>query len=95
MLTRPFESMKPFDFKHLGGIVGTTVVPKQDGPGPATYHRIDVTRALKRVAAGDSPFHGLAVQIVPNRAIDDGWTVRIDITKDEPTYLELDVYASR
>jgi hypothetical protein len=93
LLTRSFESMKPFDFKGLGQVAGTTVVPKQAAPGPAKYYKIDVTRGIKRVAAGESPFHGLAVQVIPNRSVDDGWTVRIDITRDAPTYLEVDVYA--
>lgn len=92
LLTRPFKPMRPFDFEHLGSVAGTTVIPRQSGPGPAKYHKIDVTRALKRVAVGDSTFHGLALQVIPNRGIDDGWTVRIDITKDEPTYLEVEVY---
>jgi hypothetical protein len=40
---------------------------------------------------GDTP-EGV-VQVIPNRATDDGWTVRIDITRREPTYLEVDVQA--
>ncbi len=35
---------------------------------------------------------GFAIKVIPDRSVDDGWTVRIDITKDEPTYLELEVY---
>ena len=92
LLAEPVVKMKPYDFKHLGEVVGTTVVPKMAAPAAAKYYKIDVTRALKRVAAGEAPFHGLAVRVVPNRSIDDGWTVRIDITRDQPTYLELDVY---
>ncbi|MFQ5808116.1 MAG: hypothetical protein ACE5JM_00740 [Armatimonadota bacterium] len=95
LLTKRFRRMKPYDFRDLGSVVGTTVVPKQAEPGPAKYHKIDVTRALKSVAAGEAAFHGFAVQVIPNRSVDDGWTVRIDITKDEPTYLELDVYSRK
>jgi hypothetical protein len=95
LLKKPFEEMKPYDFKDFGGGLGTVLVPKQAGPGEAKYYRMDVTRGLKQIAAGQAKFHGLAIRTVPNRSIDDGWTVRIDVTKKEPTYIELDVYADK
>ena len=33
-----------------------------------------------------------ATKVLPDRSVNDGWTVRIDITKDEPTFLEMKVY---
>lgn len=92
LLTKPFEPMKPYDLKGVGEILGTAIVPKYPKPAAAKYYRLDVTRGLKRVAAGDAPFHGLALQTVPNRGVDDGWTTRIDLTRDQPTYIELNVY---
>jgi hypothetical protein len=93
LLARPFEKMKPYRFQDLGPVLGTAVVPKQAKAGPPKYYKIEITRGLKKVAAGAAKFHGLGVQVIPNRSIDDGWTVRIDITKQQPTYIELDVYA--
>jgi len=95
-LKKAFEPMKPYDFKDFGGTLGTVLVPKQPkATEKAKYYKIDVTRALKQISRGDLKFNGLAITIVPNRSIDDGWTVRIDVTKQEPTYIELDVYADK
>ena len=93
LLNKPFRKMQPYDFKDFGQVIGTVLVPKQPQAGPAKYYRIDLTRALKRIAASDAKFHGLAIRTVPNRSIDDGWTVRIDITKNQPTYIDLEAYA--
>ena len=37
--------------------------------------------------------HGLAVRIVPNRGVDDGWTVRFTPDQDKPAELEIATYA--
>ena len=68
-------------------------VPKQAAAGPARYYRIDVTRAVKAVAAGEAKFRGFCIRTIPNRAVDDGWTTRIDITKEQVTCIELVTYA--
>ena len=94
-LKKPFEAGKPYDFKNLGGFMGTVNVPKRAEAGPAKYYKIDITRAVKSIAAGDARFNGLALRTVPNRSVDDGWTVRIDVSKDEPTYVELLVYKDK
>ncbi|MGB2820614.1 MAG: hypothetical protein WBF17_06505, partial [Phycisphaerae bacterium] len=93
LLEAPFQKNKPYDFKKLGEVLGTVNVPKQAAPGAAKYYRIDVTRAVKQIAAGEAKFHGFCIRTIPNRSVDDGWTTRIDITKKEVTYLELDAYA--
>jgi len=31
--------------------------------------------------------------VLPDRNVDDGWTVRIDVSRDARTYLELEVFA--
>ena len=93
LLDAPFEKGKPYDFKKLGAVLATVNVPKQAAAGPARYFQIDVTRAVKRIAAGEAKFHGFSIRTVPNRSVDDGWTTRIDITKEKVTYLELVTYA--
>ena len=92
LLTKPFDSMRPYDLKYVGEVIGTTVVPKYPEPAEAKYYKIDVTRAAKRIAANDVKFYGFALQTVSNRGVDDGWTTRIDITQDKPIYIELDIY---
>ncbi len=94
MLAAPFEAGKPYDFKNLGDPLGTAVVPQTpEGKtfDPPQEVRLDVTRALRRVAAGEAAFHGFAVRVVPDRGVDDGWTVRVDLPRDVKPRLELDV----
>lgn len=91
-LNKPFESMRPYDLKNVGELIGSAVVPKYAGPAEARYYKLDITRAVKRIAAG-AACHGIALQTVPNRGIDDGWTTRIDFARDKRIYVELDVYA--
>jgi len=95
VLKKPFGEGATYDFKDLGAVIGTTVVPKQAKPGKPTTRKIDITRGLKAIAAGDAAFHGLAIRTIPNRGIDDGWTVRIDIAKTRPVAIELDVVADK
>jgi len=96
-LAAPFEAGKPYDFKNLGDLLGTAIVPKspegQDFSPPQEL-RIDVTRAIRKVAAGEAKFHGFAVRTVPDRGVDEGWTVRIDLPRDVKPCLELQVLAA-
>jgi hypothetical protein len=91
-LQKPFEKNEPYAKQDFGDVLSSSVLPTQQEPGPAKYYKLDVTRYLKEVSTGDAKHHGFAIKILPDRSIDDGWTVRIDITKDEPTFLELEVY---
>ncbi len=97
-LTSPVKPGEPCDFKQLDNIAGTTVVPLQppDSPEykPAKSFAIDVTRAVKGVVAGGEKFHGIALRIVPDRSVDDGYTVRCRISPQEKIHLELDYSAS-
>jgi len=93
LLNAPFEAMKPYDLKNVGGVIGTAIVPKYPKPAESKYYKLDITRAIKSIAAGESKFHGLALQTVPNRGVDDGWTASITTTGAKPTYIELDVYS--
>ncbi len=97
-LDAPFETGQPFDFAKLGRIVGTTVVAQGTGPGtpfvPPRRYEIDVTRLVRAWASGQ-PQHGLALRIVPNRGVDDGWTVRFTPDQQKPVELEIATYADK
>ena len=48
----------------------------------------------RKIASGDEKFNGIALRIVPDRSIDDGYTVRCRIAASlEKVYLELDLTA--
>jgi len=90
------EAGKTCDVKTLTDTVGSTVVPKQpeDTPQykPAKIFAIDVTRALKSVAAGEAKFNGFGLRIVPDRGTDEGYTVRCTISATDPMVLEVDSF---
>ena len=95
LLTAPFQEGKAFDFKGLGEIAGTTVVPRQ--PGEADYNpprtfAADLTRAVKQIAAGEATFRGFVVRVVPERGVDEGYITRIDLPRAARPQLELEVY---
>ncbi len=95
LLAAPFQADKPFDFKNLGEVAGTAVVPRQPGGteySPPKTFAVDVTRAVKKIAAGESAFHGFALRVVQDRSVDDGYIVRIDLPKNARPQLELEVY---
>ncbi len=96
MLDAPFDADQPFDFAKLGQNVGTTTVQKGSGAAisPPRRYEIDVTRAVRAWAAGGK-CHGLAVRIVPNRGVDDGWTVRFTPSREKPAELEIATYAEK
>ena len=96
MLDGPFAADQPYDFAQLGQNVGTTIVEKGTGAAfsPPRRYEIDVTRAV-RAWAGGAKCHGLAVRIVPNRGVDDGWTVRFTPSREKPAELEIATYAEK
>ena len=95
-LRAAFEPGKPFDFAKLGDRIGWTVVEKGAGPHhpfiPPKRYEIDVTKEIRRWARGEQG-HGLALRTVPNRGIDDGWTVRFTLAKEKPAEFEIATYA--
>ena len=95
-LTAPFEQGAAFDFSKLGPAAGTTIVARGNGPGdpfvPPRRYEIDVTRLVRGWARGE-PQNGLALRIIPNRAVDDGWTVRFTPARDKPVELQINTYA--
>ncbi len=95
MLQSPFEPGRPYDFANLGQTAGWTIVQRGQGPAapfvPPRHYEIDVTRAVRAWIGGEQP-HGLGVRIVPNRGVDDGWTVRFTPAKEKPVELEIETY---
>ena len=75
----------------------TVVIPKQpEGTPeykPAKMIPIDITRGIKAVAAGESKFNGFALRIVPDRGVDEGYSVRCDVSPTDKVSLEIDVFA--
>jgi len=94
MLDAPFEPGKPYDFANLGRMLGSTIVDRGDPSkpfDPPKRYELDVTQAVRAWAQGQ-PNHGLAVRIVPNRSVDDGWTVRFTPNRQKPAELQIEVY---
>lgn len=93
----PVEKGKPCDLTKLENIAGTTIIPQQPSATPeykpAKEFQIDVTSAVKKIARGEAKFNGLGLRIVPDRGIDDGWTVRCLISPADGAYLELETFA--
>jgi hypothetical protein len=96
-LKSPFEAGKSFDFSQLGDVLSTAIVPKHpdDAPrwNPPQEFRLDVTRQVRSIVHGDVKFHGFGLRVVPDRAVDDGWTVRVHLPKEPQFVLEIDTYA--
>ena len=82
------------DYKELADVAGSTIVPVQPSESaeykPAKSFAVDVTPAVRKVLSGMEKFQGLAVRILPDRAVDDGYTVRCLLSPDEKIVLELD-----
>ena len=95
-LNAPFTPGKPFDFGKIGDVLGSEVVPMhaEDASNwdPPKSIKVDVTRSLRGVLAGDGKLNGFALRVVPDRGVDNGWTVRVQLPKQPKIYLELDVY---
>ncbi len=96
LLKNSVEKGKSPDFAALDDIEGMVVLPQQpaDAPEfkPAKIFAIDLTRSIKSIAVGDAKFHGVALRMVPNRGVDDGWTVRCNVSPNEKAFIEVDVY---
>ncbi len=94
-LKAAFVPAAKYDFANFGDVLGTVVVPKQAKDAaewnPPKEFKIDITRYIRDVARGEAKFHGLALRVVPERGIDDGWTVRVNLPKQPRVYLEIDV----
>ena len=95
LLTAPIEAGKAFDFKYLGEVTSFAVVPKQPSASdysPPKEIEVDVTRAVKQIAAGEVKFSGLALRVIQDRSIDEGYLTRVDLAASVRPYLMLEVY---
>jgi hypothetical protein len=96
-LQAPLVKGQAYDFNKLGDVVGSTTVPPlaetEANWSPPREFKVDVTRALRSVIVGDAKFHGFGLRVVPDRGVDDGWTVRIHLPKQPKITLEIDVYS--
>lgn len=96
-LKAPFAADQKYDFANLGEVTGTVIVPKSDQPGkdwtPPREFKIDVTRLIRSVISGETKFNGLALRVVPDRGVDDGYTVRVNLPKSPRIYLEIDAFS--
>ena len=90
LLDAPFTPGQKFPFAALGQTVGTATVGKGEATPFATArpYEIDVTAAVRAWIKGKKP-DGLAVRVVPNRGIDEGWTVRFTPDKQQPVELRI------
>lgn len=95
-LQAPFAAGQAFDFGKLGDVVGSVTVPVQPADmatwSPPKEFKVDVTRTVRSVVSGDAKFHGFGLRVVPDRGIDDGYTVRVQLPKEPRIVLEVDVY---
>ncbi len=95
-LRAPIAPGAAYDFAQLGDVFSTAVLPTlAEGASawnPAREFKLDVTRQLRAIVNGDAKFHGFALRVVPDRSVDDGWTVRVQLPPQPKVYLEIDTY---
>ena len=91
-LNVPLKEGMTIDDNMLGKLISSVVVAKQPKPSEAKYYALDITKYVKGLAKSKSASNGLGVKVIPNRGVDDGYTVRIDVTKDVKTYIEIDTF---
>jgi hypothetical protein len=98
-LKSPPEKGKAVDFKTLPDAEGAAVIPKQPADvgeyNPPKVFPIDVTRRFRAIASGEAKFSGVALRMVPNRSVDDGYTIRCDVSPTEKITLQIDVYTDQ
>lgn len=95
-LRAAFTKDQPFDFGKFGDLLGTVNVPPlaDDAASwsPPKEFKLDVTRHIRSVLIGESKFHGFGLRVVPDRGVDDGWTVRVHLPNQPVVQLEVDSY---
>lgn len=98
-LKSPLVADHDFDFDQLGEVLTTVVIPQQPADGPAwsppKEFKLDVTRHLRAMLRGTTTFHGFGLRVVPDRSVDDGWTVRVQLQKPPKILLEIDTFESQ
>lgn len=83
---------------QLGDALATAIVPTladdADSWSPPRMVRFDITRYIQRLLlrqqSGQAAHHGFAVRVIPDRSVDDGWTVRVHLPETAAPRLELE-----
>lgn len=90
------EQGQPYDFNNLGDVIGTAIAPTlaDDAPSwsPPKELTVDITRYVRSQLIGQSKHQGFGLRVLPDRSVDDGWTVRIHLPGDPAVRLEIDSY---
>ncbi len=85
-LKAPIEVSKGWDAASVDTPVEGTVIPKL---AEAQVITVDATSAVKAALAG-AAFNGLALRMVPDRSVDDGYTVNCKVNPKGPITLEVE-----
>lgn len=95
-LRAPFGPNKPYDFAQLGNVLGTAIVPALSDESPAwsppKEFKLDITRHVRSLLVARSKLHGFGLRVIPDRGVDDGWTVRVHLPESPAIRLEIDSY---
>ncbi len=95
-LKTPFVMGQTYAISQLGEMLGTATLPQMTAGAPVwsppREFKLDVTRHLRAVLSGDAKFNGFALRVVPDRGVDDGWTVRVQLPPEPKISLEIDTY---
>ncbi|MEI6165852.1 MAG: hypothetical protein WCS52_01525 [bacterium] len=92
LLVVPPDFRKAFKEGGLPEVAGTCIVPLREMPyNPAKPFSIDVTDAVKASVKSATPFYGFALRLVPDREVDNGYTVSCKISPTDPVILEADL----
>lgn len=89
---------QPFDFSQLGEVLTTGIVPTLADNAPSWSPEnpqevsFDITRYLRARQLQQKAHHGFALRVIPDRNIDDGWTVRVHLPQNPKPRLEIDSY---
>jgi hypothetical protein len=94
-LAAPIEGGKPFETSSLTDVRGSCIIeqhpPNAPRNNPPKMVALDVTQNIKAIASGEAKFNGLALRMVPDRSIDDGYSVRCEVSLSTKAWLEIDV----
>ncbi|MFC1582549.1 hypothetical protein ACFL4W_03310, partial [Planctomycetota bacterium] len=95
-LKAAFKADAPYDFKNIGKTMGIAMLPATPQPNdPPVAYKIDITGSIKSVIRGKIVFNGIALKTIPDRAVDDGYIVRADFSKEAEICLEVDIYTKK
>jgi hypothetical protein len=94
LLSDAIEAGKALDVKGLVKIAGTGIVPMQPDANqpefkPALPLTMNITASFKDLAKAPT---GIALRLVPDREVDQGYIAGCQVSATDPIVLEVDVY---